>query len=60
MLHVCDSGPAVAINNTISSFEKQELSVSERPELTAAKVVISGGVWLCVCGTIKQCQRVVY
>ncbi|MGH1376556.1 MAG: electron transfer flavoprotein subunit alpha/FixB family protein [Alphaproteobacteria bacterium] len=27
----------------LSSFVKQELSVSERPELTAAKIVISGG-----------------
>ena len=42
--------PSVDVNNTISSFEKQELSKSERPELTAAKTVISGGIvslWKC-------------
>ena len=39
-------GPPIEINNTVSSFDKQELSVSERPELTAAKVVISGGKYI--------------
>jgi electron transfer flavoprotein alpha subunit len=29
--------------NTLSSFSGQELSKSERPELTAAKIIISGG-----------------
>ena len=32
-----------AIDQGISAFEKEELVVSERPELTAAKIVISGG-----------------
>jgi electron transfer flavoprotein alpha subunit len=27
----------------LSSFEKSEISVSERPELTAARIVVSGG-----------------
>lgn len=29
--------------NTLSTFEGQELTVSERPELTSARIVISGG-----------------
>lgn len=41
------SGVVESINaatpNTLSSFAGQELSKSERPELTAAKIVISGG-----------------
>jgi len=32
-----------AADSGISSFEKEELAVSDRPELTAAKIVISGG-----------------
>ncbi|MCW8307363.1 FAD-binding protein [Acidiphilium sp. PA] len=32
-----------AVTNTISKFISAELSKSERPELTAAKIVISGG-----------------
>ena len=31
------------IPNTLSKFEKQELTVSARPELTTARVIISGG-----------------
>ncbi len=38
-IEMCD----VVIENNLSHFEKQELTVSERPELTSAKVVISGG-----------------
>ena len=34
--------------NTLSTFEKQELSKSERPELTAAKTVISGGIYIII------------
>lgn len=32
-----------AKENTLSTFEGQELTVSERPELTSARIVISGG-----------------
>lgn len=32
------------ISNDLSAYEGQELSISERPELTAARVVISGGI----------------
>lgn len=31
------------INNTLSRFESQSLTKSERPELTSARVIISGG-----------------
>jgi len=34
---------AVDASSGLSQFEKQELSKSERPELTAARIVISGG-----------------
>lgn len=30
-------------DNSLSSFSRQELSKSERPELTAAKIIVSGG-----------------
>ena len=35
--------PSVSVSYDLSKFEGQELSKSERPELTAAKTVISGG-----------------
>lgn len=35
--------PPINVSNDLSVYEGQELSISERPELTAAKVVISGG-----------------
>ena len=35
--------PSVSVSYDSSKFEGQELSKSERPELTAAKTVISGG-----------------
>lgn len=34
---------AVTAGNTLSTFVSQELSVSARPELTAARIVVSGG-----------------
>ncbi len=33
----------VVVENTLSQFENQSLTKSERPELTAARVVVSGG-----------------
>ncbi|XP_003386426.1 PREDICTED: probable electron transfer flavoprotein subunit alpha, mitochondrial [Amphimedon queenslandica] len=38
-----EDAPSVAVSYDLSKFEGQELSISERPELTAAKAVISGG-----------------
>lgn len=38
----CETVPAVDVANQVQ-FVKQELSKSDRPELTSAKVVISGG-----------------
>jgi len=32
-------------NADISSFVKQELTKSDRPELTSAKIVVSGGIF---------------
>ena len=37
------SAPALAGSNTISEWVSQEMVKSDRPELTGAKVVISGG-----------------
>lgn len=34
---------AIVKSQTLASFESEQLSVSERPELTAASIVISGG-----------------
>ena len=36
------------ISNDVSEWVGQELSQSDRPELTAARTVISGGVCVCV------------
>merc|ERR1712142_800799 len=38
-----EAAPAVSVDNSISSFINQELAKSDRPELTAASIVISGG-----------------
>ena len=34
---------AVSENQDLASWESQELSVSDRPELTSAIIVVSGG-----------------
>ena len=39
-----ESLSADGINNTLTEFVSQELSKSDRPELTGAKIVISGGM----------------
>lgn len=38
------SAPAVNIENNYSTFINQELAKSDRPELTSASIVISGGM----------------
>lgn len=46
------------IPNTLSQFEKQELTVSARPELTSARVVISGGRGLKSADNFKLIEKI--
>ena len=41
---LCLTAPAAETSNNLSSWVGEELNVSDRPELTSAKVVVSGGV----------------
>merc|ERR1711976_924992 len=38
-----ESAPSVTVNNELTSWEGQEIHKSDRPELTSAKCVVSGG-----------------
>ena len=47
LLHLL-TAPAAETSNDLSSWVGEELNVSDRPELTSAKVVVSGGTSLVV------------
>ena len=44
-------------NNSLSTWIKEELSKSDRPELTAARVVISGGNIRCWCFNLLMMSK---
>lgn len=54
----------VEVNNTLSKWIGQELSKSDRPELTSAGTVISGGKYVVLlqeeecCHTVSNCGDV--
>lgn len=40
-----ENAPEAKLNTGLSSFVEQTISKSDRPELTSAKVIISGGTY---------------
>ena len=43
LLYQFPTAPGAETSNDLSSWVGEELNVSDRPELTSAKVVVSGG-----------------
>ena len=53
-LMLLSAAPPFSPSTDLTSFVGQELSKSDRPELTSAQKVISGGMGVCVC-TARVC-----